>query len=72
MFAAGTRVEVVQVQGGALTEVGEIVPAGEGAPAKAAFDRVVIAGDRLLSVSPEGVQLSDAATLAPIAWVSFG
>jgi len=71
-FNAGSRVEVVQVQGGALTQVGEVVPAGEGAPAKAAFDRVVIAGDRLLSVSPEGVQVSDLASLAPIAWVPFG
>lgn len=71
-FDAGSRVEIVQVQGGALTQVGEVVPAGEGAPAKAAFDRAVIVGDRLLSVSPEGVQVSDAATFAPIAWVPFG
>ncbi|MFZ6004149.1 MAG: hypothetical protein ACOYXM_09475 [Actinomycetota bacterium] len=36
-----------------------------------AFDRVVLVGERLLSISPDGVQISHVSTLAPIAWAPF-
>ena len=72
VFAEGARVEVVRVKDGRLTTVGVIVPSGQGAPTSTEFDRVIVVGNRLLSVSPDGVQVSNAATLAPIAWVSFG
>jgi hypothetical protein len=71
LLMAGHEVEAVRVEGSALTLVGRVRPAGEGAPAKAAFDRTVIVGDRLLSVSPTGVQVSDVGSLAPLAWVAF-
>ncbi|MEO7572077.1 MAG: beta-propeller domain-containing protein [Acidimicrobiales bacterium] len=71
VIGSSARVEVVQVVEGTLTRVGAVVPAGEGSPITADFDRVVRVGNRLLSVSPEGVQVSDASTLAPIAWVSY-
>ncbi len=71
LFAAGHRIEVVRVEDDSLTLIGTVWPSGEGAPGKAAFDRTVIVGDRLLSVSPEGIQVSDLDTLEPIAWVPY-
>lgn len=65
-----SRIEVVAVEGDSLRLVGAVEP-GAGAPPDALLDRVVVAGDRLLSVSADGVQVSDRATLAPIAWVPF-
>jgi hypothetical protein len=70
-FAAGHRIEVLRVDGGRLTLVGSVGPAGEGAPTKAAFDRIVVVGERTLSISPEGVQVSDTDTLEPVAWVPY-
>jgi uncharacterized secreted protein with C-terminal beta-propeller domain len=71
LFAAGHRVEVVRVADGTLTKVGAILPEGEGAPTKAAFDRIVMVGDQVLSVSPEGVQVSDRESLEPVAWIDY-
>lgn len=71
VLGAPSRVEVVRVEGRALRSIGTIRAAGAGAPTDAIFDRIVVIGDRLLSVSELGVQISDRATLAPIAWVSL-
>ena len=67
----GGSVQVVRLADGALTRVGAVSPTGAPNPVDIVFDRVVIIGDRLLSVSRSGVQVSDLATLAPIAWVPF-
>ena len=67
----GGSVQVVRLADGALTRVGAVSPTGAPNPVEVVFDRVVIIGDRLLSVSRSGVQVSDLATLAPIAWVPF-
>jgi len=67
----GGSVQVVRLAEGTLTRVGAVSPAGAPDPVDVVFDRVVIIGDRLLSVSRSGVQVSDLATLAPIAWVPF-
>ncbi len=71
LFAPGQQVEVVHVAGDHLEVLGALAPEGEGAPRDAAFDRIVVAGDRLLLVSREGVQLVERETLEPIAWVAY-
>ena len=67
----GGSVQVVRLAEGTITRVGAVSPTGAPDPVDVVFDRVVIIGDRLLSVSRSGVQVSDLGTLAPIAWVSF-
>ena len=66
----GGRVDVLRLVDGALERVGEVVPAID-AIELPNLDRVVIVGERLLSVGPAGVQISDLATLAPLDWVAY-
>ena len=70
-LGGGGRIAVLHIDGASLMLVGEIVPTGEGASAASGLDRVVIVGDRLLAAGPDGVQVSERATLAPIAWVPY-
>lgn len=65
-------VEVLSVTDGTLAPIGRIEPSGDGSTPQARFDRVVVVDDRVYSVAPEGVQVSDLATLAPITWVPLG
>jgi hypothetical protein len=71
VLAAGQRVEVVHVAGDHLEVVAEIAPKGDGAPPEAGFDRTVVIGDRLVVVSPEGVQVLERESLEPLAWVPY-
>lgn len=62
-------IEVLRVDGTTLVPVGRIEPAGEGADPAALLDRAVLVGDRVFSISRQGVQVNDRASLAPIAWI---
>jgi hypothetical protein len=72
-FGAGqqSRLEAVRVTGGGLASAGAVEPAGQGVPSGVAFQRGVIVGERIVAVSPQGVQVSELGSLAPVAWVSL-
>jgi uncharacterized secreted protein with C-terminal beta-propeller domain len=63
-----TIVQVLDVEKGALVPRGRIEAPGAELPI---FDRTVVVGDRVVAVSPRGVQINARETLTPIAWVPF-
>jgi hypothetical protein len=70
MDSGFTGVIGLDVNAGSMTERGRVTNEA-GAYGLPDIDRSAVVGDKLLTISPNGVRFSDLASLAPRAWVAF-